>query len=256
LAQGCAIVRNASGAFGPTHARTSGTAPAPAGRAHRSQRLRMAENVSDWLGGSMGITGAGIDRLGDLLTRRMGAVEMWRAQVEQLMSYQPDVREMFGEPTLIAAAIAMPAGVCRTCYATAIAQMRDLTLPIPDTATVRLLGPTCPRCLPELLEAAVARMPPMRRRQRLPLSSPALASPVKRVVPSVRHSLTRCRVCELSAAASRALTAAGREDRELSELGARSHWPHELQPIRGARLVSVVRRGGILRTRYSTRDAS
>jgi hypothetical protein len=213
----------------------------------------MAENVSDWLGGRMWVTGAGIDRLGDLLTRRMSGVELWRAQVEQLMSWQPDVREMFGEPTLIAAAIPVPVGVCRTCYATAIAQMRDMPLPIPDTATARLLGPTCPRCLPALRDAAAARMPPIPRRR--PTSARVPPSAVKsRTTPSVRHASSRCRVCELSGAASRALTASGVEDRELSELVARSHRPHELQPIRGARLVSVVRRGGILRTRYSTGD--
>jgi hypothetical protein len=62
-------------------------------RTHRSQRLRMAGNVCDWLGGRMWVTGAGIDRLGELLTRRMSGVELWRPQVEQLMPWPPDVRE-------------------------------------------------------------------------------------------------------------------------------------------------------------------
>jgi hypothetical protein len=208
----------------------------------------MAETAAAWLGGQMGVTGAGIDRLPDLLTRLAGGVQAWRAQVEQLTVYQPDLVEVFGEPTLLAAAIPMPAGFCRTCHAIRIAQMRDQPLPLPDSATVKLLGPRCARCLPALREAAAARMPPKARRRAAVRGKSATVST------SVAHGPSSCRVCELSAAASRALTASGVEDRELSELVARSHRPHELQPTRGARLVSVERRGGMLRTRYSTWD--
>jgi hypothetical protein len=41
-------------------------------------------------------------------------------------------------------------------------------------------------------------------------------------------------------------------DYELSELAGRSRTPHPLEPIRGARLASVTRRSGILRTRYTS----
>jgi hypothetical protein len=138
-------------------------------RAFRSQRGRLADTVKDWLGGQTW-TDVGVTRLDDLMSRTARGVQPWRAQAEQLAAYQPAILEAFGMPTLIAAAMPMPAGVCRTCFAVGIAQIRDQPLPIPDAATAALLGPLCSRCLPTLRAAATARMP-AKTRKRPPVSS-------------------------------------------------------------------------------------
>jgi predicted nucleic acid-binding Zn ribbon protein len=128
-------------------------------RGHRSQRRRLAGEVTGWFSGQLSTNAEPITRLADHMARTADGTPGWRAQVAQLMAYRPDVAEAFGSAVLTACAAPLPATQCRTCYSVMLAEMTDAPLPVPDAANRALLGELCPRCLTALRQAARLRMP-------------------------------------------------------------------------------------------------